>query len=380
MVEFGDADFGAGPAVCVPGSAAGSGSELAGYTLVKDVRGGPDGFTCFTSQPTGGNPGAWATATIEPQGGQIIACMFQADAVYDPALLGGFAYLDFTEDGICPGGGPQCMSSGVCVRQAGNLYIARTDFVPEGVWTPKAAYGLGPADLSWLSGPGTAVSADFGATGACLEFGFYRAKSGGPGTVTGIDNWRVVTHDACAADPDCDDANGCTIEVCVAGVCERGPLDCDDGDGCTENVCAGGVCSNPPRLCDDGSNCTTDTCVADECQFVPSADFGTVSDEIDALLTILEGPACGGEVLKRSFSKKFVKKLKKVRGKTNKADRIEDVLKLPGFKEKAALLLEKARLFLQAQATKGTISAECAEALTAFVSRIDACLAFVPVF
>jgi hypothetical protein len=377
MVEFGDADFAPGPAVCVPGSAAGSGAELADYELVRDVRGGPDGFTCVGHQAAGGNPGAWAEVTIIPEGGQIIACMFKNDALYDPSVLGGFAYVDFTEDGICAGGGPQCMSSGVCVRQAGNLYFASAGFVPEVGWTPKAAYGLSPTDFSWLSGP-TPGSPDFSATGALLQFGFYRAKSGGPGPVTGVDNWRVVTHDACTADLDCDDANGCTAESCVTGVCERGPLDCDDGDGCTQDVCSDGVCSHPPIVCDDFSNCTLNTCVDDGCQFIPSVDFGLVSDEIDALLAILEGPVCGDEVLKRSLLRKFTKKLKKVRGKVDKADTVADVLKIPGLRGKAVELLEKARLFLAGQATKGTLSAECAQALTAYVYHIDGCLAFVP--
>jgi hypothetical protein len=380
MVEFGDGDFAPGPAVCNESlGAAGSGSEIAGYELVKDVRGGPDGFTCFQHKATGGNPGAWAASTLAPAGGQIIACMFKDDAVYDPAFSGGFAYIDFTEDGICPGGGVQCVSSGVCVRQGGNLYIARTDFVPESVWTPKAAFGLSPADFTWLSGPGPAVFLDFGPTGAPLQFGFYRARSAASPIVTGTDNWRVVTQDACGDDAACDDANGCTVESCVAGVCERAPLDCDDGDGCTDDVCEAGVCAHPARVCNDDNNCTADTCALGECQYLPSADFGTVSEEIDALLAILEGPACGEEVLKRSFLKKFTKKLKKARGKTNRADQIEDVLKLPGFKEKAAALLEKARFFLAAQVEKGTISAECGQALTEFVYRIDGCLAFVPV-
>lgn len=380
MVEFGDGDFAPGPAVCNESlGAAGSGSEIAGYELVKDVRGaGEDGFTCFRQEPSGGNPGAWAASTVGTANVQTIACMLKDDAIYDPALSGGFAYVDFTEDGICPGGGVQCVSSGVCVRQAGHLYIARTDFVPETVWTPKAAFGLSPADFSWLSGPGPSVVLDFGPTGAPLQFGFYRARSGSP-AVTGTDNWRVVTQDACIDDAACNDANGCTVESCVAGVCERAPLDCDDADGCTNDVCVDGQCTHPPVTCDDGSNCTIDSCAFDQCQYLPSADFGTVSEEIDALLAILEGPACGEEILKRSFLKKFTKKLKKARGKTNRADQIEDLLKLPGLKEKAAALLEKARFFLAGQVEKGTISAECGQALTDFVYRIDGCLAFVPV-
>jgi hypothetical protein len=365
----------------VPGSAAGSASELADYTLVKDVRGGPDGFTCYAHAASGGNPDAYAHVTIEPEGGQIIACMFKAGAVYDPSTSGAFAYVDFSVDGICfPAGGPQCMSTGPCLRQGGNLYVASAGFTPTATWAPSVAYGVGPSEFSWLSGPASSVPPDFSTGGGPIEIGFYRAKSGGPGTETGADNWRLLIQSPCPSDAACDDADPCTTEVCSGGICERSAMDCSDGDDCTQDVCSSGVCSHPPLVCNDGDDCTTDSCVFGSCQSLPFADLLTVRDKIDELLAVLEGPACGEEVLKRPFLKKLGKRLKKARGKLEKANGLEDVLKIPGLIEKAGVQIDKARAFLVKQATNDKISDECGVALTGFVDGIDVCLDAVPTF
>src|SRR5262245_291921 len=115
--------------------------------------------------------------------------MFKDDARYDPAVLGGFASLDYAEDSRCyDSEATQCMSTGLCVRQAGNFYVASAGFVPGDSWTARARSGIVPADFSWLNGPAGNVPLNFTAAGAELQFGLFRAKSGGPGTETGLDN------------------------------------------------------------------------------------------------------------------------------------------------------------------------------------------------
>ncbi len=67
----------------------------------------------------------------------------------------------------------------------------------------------------------------------------------------------------------CDDAIGCTLDICDlgAGTCSNLADDdaCDNGDPCTAGVCdtgAGGcVFPEPIGLCDDGIACTEDDCV-----------------------------------------------------------------------------------------------------------------------
>ncbi len=115
----------------------------------------------------------------------------------------------------------------------------------------------------------------------------------------------------CLDDTFCDDSNGCTNDVCTAGVCEHPPLDagtacgdlgqtdCDnpdtcDGAGtcqtnnktsgtpcpgdaseCTDDVCNGsGACTHPPlpdntACADEGNECTNDVCLAGVCEHPP---------------------------------------------------------------------------------------------------------------
>ena len=76
--------------------------------------------------------------------------------------------------------------------------------------------------------------------------------------------------DCCEVDGECDDANDCTLDVCVNNNCVHAPqagegccqnaTECDDGDSCTIDIClATGVCSSTPSddCCLPGS---TETC------------------------------------------------------------------------------------------------------------------------
>ncbi len=79
------------------------------------------------------------------------------------------------------------------------------------------------------------------------------------GTEDGL-NCAVDCAAGCVVPADCDDADPCTIEDCVVGVCVNDPIDCDDGNACTTDSCSGGVCVNDLIDCDDGDPCTADTC------------------------------------------------------------------------------------------------------------------------
>jgi len=116
--------------------------------------------------------------------------------------------------------------------------------------------------------------------------------------------------DGCLSDEECEDADECTRDLCVAGECTQNLLDgfaCSDGDPCTFNdecvvgVCEGiplpsccfsdddcdddnecsldncnlGICFHTDREggCDDGSDCTTaDECVRGVCVGIPVVD------------------------------------------------------------------------------------------------------------
>jgi hypothetical protein len=76
----------------------------------------------------------------------------------------------------------------------------------------------------------------------------------------------------CSTPLDCDDGVFCNgLEVCVGGVCDRGPIpSCDDGVGCTEDRCTGATCEHVPMdtLCTAGAGARCDReldCQYDEC-------------------------------------------------------------------------------------------------------------------
>ena len=108
---------------------------------------------------------------------------------------------------------------------------------------------------------------------------------------------------ACATDVDCtDDGNACTLEQCVAGACvtTSDPTcaasctvdgDCSDGDPCTLDSCNAGTCAamadstcgacTVDADCNDGDACTTDTCVAGACVAGPIDNCSTNGPEGD---------------------------------------------------------------------------------------------------
>ena len=130
----------------------------------------------------------------------------------------------------------------------------------------------------------------------------------------------------------CDDANPCTTDTCVEGVCVNTPVDCDDdnectddscdettgacvntpvagrgcndGDPCTENdVCdARGNCAGTQINCDDGDICTADSCQGGTCVNDPIPDCCENDDEcprgqicVDNRCTDDPNPECTGE-------------------------------------------------------------------------------------
>ena len=68
---------------------------------------------------------------------------------------------------------------------------------------------------------------------------------------------------SCTSDADCDACLGETCDVGGTDNCAAGtPIDCDDGDACTDDSCLDGVCSNDAVICGIGSVCLDGACVA----------------------------------------------------------------------------------------------------------------------
>ena len=83
----------------------------------------------------------------------------------------------------------------------------------------------------------------------------------------------------------CDDDDACTLDVCdpAKGKCTHvnaaDGQTCDDSDFCTVGgACSGGVCVPTQILdCDDANPCTTDNCVANGCDHVGFAGGATIT-------------------------------------------------------------------------------------------------------
>jgi hypothetical protein len=374
LATFGDATFASGGPGCTAddGVTPGEGHGLAGYTLVKDLRGGPDGYTCIQQRTDDGNPAPYARFIIRPQGGQIIACVFKDDAVYAPATSGAVGSIQHREDGRCFGQATQCMSTGVCLLQSGTLYFRTAGFVPETTWTAKLL-SAGAADFSRLSGPGPSQP-DFSATAPPFQIGFYRAKSGGEGEETGVDQWRVDVLAPCASDGDCDDGDACTTETCEAPVCRRTQMACDDGDSCTGDTCSQGACQSVPLVCDDGNECTADSCQFGSCRFDLRTDFATVDAKLGSLLGALAASPCGEERVAKKALKKVRKSLGKARTRLLSADRATVAHKITKQIGKATDLVAKARTLIGAAVDRGLVSAACGDTLSGLVGEAEACL------
>ena len=122
----------------------------------------------------------------------------------------------------------------------------------------------GGASTTGTSTTGTSTSATATATAS----GTAAATSGSDG--------ESSSSGGCTADEDCDDANECTDDACVDGVCENTDVaddtSCDtDDNSCTQDVCRSGVCEHLDE--DDGTTCddepnadTEDKCCAGTCE------------------------------------------------------------------------------------------------------------------
>jgi len=82
-----------------------------------------------------------------------------------------------------------------------------------------------------------------------------------------IDNLDTDCYE-CFGPADCNDANPCTDDSCVAGFCEysNNTASCDDGDACTmDDTCSGGSCVGGPPLDADGDSYVSEACGGSDC-------------------------------------------------------------------------------------------------------------------
>jgi hypothetical protein len=154
-----------------------------------------------------GNPGAYRSLTLMINAAQpgsastFTSFSWKTTAVYDPSTAGAIASLDYVRDERLFSGGGQGQGTAIAVRQAGSVYLAAHQILPNTTWEHRATNGLTATDFALATSDQAAPPAkpDFSASVSPLEFGFSRSNStsiGGPAysTRAGIDNWSVTLH------------------------------------------------------------------------------------------------------------------------------------------------------------------------------------------
>ena len=355
----------------------------------RDTGGPVPGGTATGIQTPGGNPGSMRTvanhvaaAPSPTEYSSTFGVNLRKGFTYDPSTQGALGTIDYAEDAKMIDA-PQL--AGFALRQGGNVWVVRVTVFDTPTWTRVHRESMVPANFELMTADGlsSAVHPDFSAAGGPMEVGFLSANSNGPGgssyTITGaVDNWVVRFNPPCATAADCDDADACTTDACVAGVCSDTPVACNDGDPCTSDACVGGACESTPISCDDGKPCTLDACSGGTCTSTPLADEALVASRIDALLAVVNGRACAGDTLVKAVAKKLARKLTKARAKIARADSATRAALIAKLLDRADGLLAAARTLLDAAVRRGVVSAPCGGALGGLLDEIRECVAGVP--
>lgn len=168
---------------------------------------GVGSFGAAFQMPVGGNPNEYRIirhnlVVSNPGNGHYTGLHFKNTAIYDPGTQGAVSYIDYSEDSInflTQGGNGQ--GSGLAIYQGGKFYLQRNPilvmpYAGYSTWTANAAPGLVAGDLWEIDITGfmnSSSNPDFSASGAPMQFGFWRGNSGNGSynTECGIDNWFV---------------------------------------------------------------------------------------------------------------------------------------------------------------------------------------------
>jgi hypothetical protein len=154
---------------------------------------------------TGGNPGAFRTATYTMPLAPSSAHVFYGarSANYDPATQGAIYLIDFSEDCIAGSNAGLLSYTGPMIEQAGRRYLAATGNrgCSRTTWSATRRSSLGSTDFKQASGPACGANEtcpDFSAVGAPIRLGLVSGAAFDGGLVPptqsthGFDNWKVT--------------------------------------------------------------------------------------------------------------------------------------------------------------------------------------------
>lgn len=128
----------------------------------------------------------------------IMGLHWRIGATYDPQAQGAISAIDYAEDAILIQGFGEGQAAGLTLRQNQQVYLPVSRLItPEPSWTHKKLADLQAQDFVAIGT--TDQHPDFSASGAPIQFGFFRANTttnSEYAITSGIDNWSVSIHPA----------------------------------------------------------------------------------------------------------------------------------------------------------------------------------------
>lgn len=149
----------------------------------------------------------------------VMGLHWQVGATYDPQTQGAITAINYSEDAILIQGFGEGQAAGLALRQDQQVYLPVSRLItPEPSWTHKELADLQAQDFIAMGT--TDQHPDFSATGAPIQFGFFRANTttnAEYSITSGIDNWSVSINPAATVSEATSEAAGFPWLV-IAGV------------------------------------------------------------------------------------------------------------------------------------------------------------------
>lgn len=128
----------------------------------------------------------------------VLGLHWRVGAIYDPQAQGAITAIDYSEDAILIYGFGQGQAAGLALSQNQQIYLPVSRLItPEPSWTHKELNDLQAQDFVAMGT--TDQHPDFSATGAPIQFGFFRANTttnAQYSIISGIDNWSASINPA----------------------------------------------------------------------------------------------------------------------------------------------------------------------------------------
>lgn len=132
----------------------------------------------------------------------VIGLHWRVEASYDPQTQGAITAIDYSEDASLIQGFGEGQAAGLALRQNQQVYLPVSRLItPEFNWTHKELRDLQEQDFVAIGT--TDRHPDFSATGAPIQFGFFRANTttnSKYSITSGINNWFVSINPTPIAD------------------------------------------------------------------------------------------------------------------------------------------------------------------------------------